>query len=132
MSGSSIYMPYNPLLDPSLTQAPGAAAPQQPVNPLMLGAMPGTQQVPGQPAAPPSPNAAPQSTLDAYAQALTGTGYGQLGNGPMDPGAFLLLQQINPQLAASMIGGPQSPFNRQPSAGGGPGGDAQGAGGMGY
>lgn len=79
-----------------------------------------------------SPNAAAQSTLDAYAQALTGTGYGSLGNGPMDPGAFMLLQQINPQMAASMIGTPQSPFGRQTSAGGGPGGDAQGAGGMGY
>jgi hypothetical protein len=79
-----------------------------------------------------SPNAPAQSTLDSYAQALTGTGFGSLGNGPIDPGAFMLLQQINPQMAASMIGTPQSPFGRQTSAGGGPGGDAQGAGGMGY
>jgi hypothetical protein len=79
-----------------------------------------------------SPNAAAQSTLDDYAKALTGTGMGSLGNGPIDPGAFMLLQQINPQMAASIIGSPYSPFGRSGSAGGGPGGDAQGAGGMGY
>jgi hypothetical protein len=37
MSGSSIYQPYNPLLDPSLSQP---TAPTQPVNQLMLGGQP--------------------------------------------------------------------------------------------
>jgi hypothetical protein len=79
-----------------------------------------------------SPNAAAQSTLDDYAKALTGTGYGQIGNGPIDPGALMLLGQINPQLAAQYYTGPYSPFGPQARAGGGPGADAQGAGGYGY
>jgi hypothetical protein len=74
-----------------------------------------------------SPNAAAQSTLDDYAKALTGTGYGQLGNGPIDPGAMLLLQQLNPQMAASIYGSPYSPWGY--GGGGGGFGSGGGAGG---
>jgi hypothetical protein len=74
-----------------------------------------------------SPNAQAQSTLDDYAKALTGTGYGQLGNGPIDPGALLLLGQINPQLAAQYYTGPYSPFGY----GGGWGGQGAEAGAVG-
>jgi hypothetical protein len=73
-----------------------------------------------------SPNAAAQSTLDDYAKALTGTGYGSLGNGPIDPGAFMLLQQINPQMAASIIGSPYSPFGYGGGGGYGAGGGSSG------
>jgi hypothetical protein len=87
------------------------------------------QQQPAQQYA--SPNAQAQSTLDDYAKALTGTGYGQLGNGPIDPGTMFMLNAINPQLAQSMWGSPYAPFAAR-STDGGPGVDAQGAGGMGY
>jgi hypothetical protein len=77
-----------------------------------------------------SPNAAAQGTLDDYAKALTGTGYGALGNGPIDPGAFMLLQQINPQMAASIIGSPYSPFGYGGGGGWGGGYGEQGSGGQ--
>jgi hypothetical protein len=86
---------------------------------------PAAQQQPAQQYA--SPNAQAQSTLDDYAKALTGTGYGQLGNGPIDPGALMLLGQINPQLAAQYYTGPYSPFGY--GGGGGGYGSGGGAGG---
>jgi hypothetical protein len=77
-----------------------------------------------------SPNAAAQDQLDAYAKALTGTGMGSLGNGPIDPGAFMLLQQINPQMAASIIGSPYSPFGYRGGGGAGGQGGPEGDSGM--
>jgi hypothetical protein len=107
---------------PKFPQAPPQAAPQQQQS-----------QMPGPMA---SPNAAAQQSLDDYAKVLTGTGYGSLGNGPIDPGTMFFLNAINPQLAQSMWGTPQFPLSGgwgvAAGGGGGPGADAQGAGGYGY
>jgi hypothetical protein len=111
---------------PKFPQAPPQAAPQQQQS-----------QLPGPMA---SPNAAAQQSLDAYAKVLTGGSYGQLGNGPIDPGTMFFLNAVNPQLAQSMWGTPQFPLSggwgvaagSGSGGGGGPGADAQGAGGYGY
>lgn len=127
MSGSSISLPYNPLLDPSLQQAqPAVGTLSQPVNALMpsvagalrdyltAAAQQGQPQT-GQQQAPP-----PWSVAGQIAR-MPPTGPVAAGD-PNDPYgiAAWALQQA---LAAQRGGG---------YGGGGPGGDAQGAGGMGY
>jgi hypothetical protein len=102
---------------PKFPTAPPAAAPaqQQAPQPTYTGS-----------------NAAAQSSLDQYANALYGgSSYGQLGNGPIDPGTMFFLNAINPQLAQSMWGTPQFPLSGGwgVAAGGGGGGGSGGAGG---
>jgi hypothetical protein len=108
--------------DPGYWGGTGVNAPKPAVQ--QAAAPSAAQQQPAQQYA--SPNAQAQSTLDDYAKALTGTGYGQLGNGPIDPGALLLLGQINPQLAAQYYTGPYSPFGYGGGSGYGSGGGSSG------
>jgi hypothetical protein len=112
-----------------MTTAWGMPASQQSpqAQPTASQAQPAAAQ---QLAALPSPNAAAQSTLDDYAKVLTGTGYGQLGNGPIDPGTMFFLNAVNPQLAQSMWGTPQFPLSGGwgVAAGGGAAGGSGGTG----
>jgi hypothetical protein len=66
-----------------------------------------------------SPNAQAQDWMDRYAKTLTGAPFASLGNGPIDPGALMLLGQMNPDLAAQYYTGPYSPWGGGGGGGGG-------------
>jgi hypothetical protein len=106
---------------PAVQQAAAAAAPAA------------AQQQPPQWGTPNgmSPNAQAQDWMDRYAKTLTGAPFASLGNGPIDPGALMLLGQMNPDLAAQYYTGPYSPFGPGGAwSGGGGGYGEQGGGGQ--